>query len=161
MVPIFNGKKAAPGFEAKRAAPAPSTEATAAQPFLTASPSNAADAPFLTAAVAASSSPATSTASAGDGSLISSALPDQTSDWPQVDIEDHIKDGEKENSPVDDPREKKTKKPRAKKDPNAPKRPISSYMHFCSQVVKDHIAVCETLRPNISIIRCCYRRGRL
>ena len=132
MVPIFNGKKAAPGFEAKRAAAPPSTEATAAQN----SPSNAADAPFLTAALAASSSPAPSPAtSAGDGSLIYSTLPAQTSDWPQVDIEDHIRDGEKENSPVDEPREKKTKKPRAKKDPNAPKRPISSYMHFCSQVV--------------------------
>ena len=150
MVPIFNGKKAAPGFEAKRAAAPPSTEATAAQPFPTASPLNAADAPFLTAALAASSSPAPSPAtSAGDGSLIYSTLPAQTSDWPQVDIEDHIKDGEKENSPVDDPREKKTKKPRAKKDPNAPKRPISSYMHFCSQVVKDHIAICETDRRNI------------
>ena len=139
MVPIFNGKKAAPGFEAKRAAAPPSTEATAAP---TASPSNAADAPFLTAALAASSSPDPSPAtSAGDGSLIYSTLPAQTSDWPQVDIEDHIRDGEKENSPVDDPREKKTKKPRAKKDPNAPKRPISSYMHYCSQVVKDQIAI--------------------
>ena len=98
MVPILNGEKAAPAV--MRATASPSTEATAAHNFLTASPSNADDAPFLTAPVAASSSgssPSTSIASTGGGSLIST-LPAQTSDWPQVVIEeDHIKDGEKDH----------------------------------------------------------------
>ena len=119
MIPSFGVKKAQPAFQVKAAPPPP--------PSSTSASVNTADAP---AAVAPSLTSSASTSTP----LPHAVPPPQDAETGECNSDD---DFEKENNLIDPKAKKppaKSKKLKAKKDPNAPKKPTTSYMFFCKQV---------------------------
>jgi len=118
MIPSFGVKKAQPAFQVKAAPPPP--------PSSTSASVNTADAP---AAVAPSLTSSASTSTP----LPHAVPPPQDAETGECNSDD---DFEKENNLIDPKAKKppaKSKKLKAKKDPNAPKKPTTSYMFFCKQ----------------------------
>ena len=150
MIPSFGVKKAQPAFQAKTAAPVASAAENSSTAALPPASVNSATTP------AGRSSPAPATAAAGSPEVAphpaavssnSKALPAAalipTSTLPPAVLPpqdagacDSDEDFEKENILID----ANIKKPAVKskklkvKDPNVPKKPVTSYMFFCKQV---------------------------
>ena len=141
MIPSFGVKKAQPAFQVKAAAPPP--------PSLTSASVNTA---ATVAAVAGSSKTPSSAALASTSTPLPPAVPPQDAETGECNSDE---DFEKENIPID-PKAKKppAKKLKAKKDPNAPKKPTTSYMFFCKQVCLYNFS-CVSILSNFS------RRGNM
>ena len=123
MIPSFGVKKAQPAFQVKAAPPPP--------PSLTSASVNTA---ATVADVAGSSKTPSTAALASTSTPLPPAVPPQDAETGECNSDE---DFEKENIPIDLKTEKpptKSKKLKAKKDPNAPKKPTTSYMFFCKQV---------------------------
>jgi len=150
MIPSFGVKKAQPAFQAKTAAPVASAAENSSTAALPPASVNSATTP------AGRSSPAPATAAAGSPEVAplpvavssnSKALPAAalipTSTLPPAVLPpqdagacDSDEDFEKENILIDPNTKKpaaKSKKLKVKKDPNVPKKPVTSYMFFCKQ----------------------------
>ena len=131
MIPSFGAKKVAPAFQVKQAS-------TTANNSSNGSVKNLSN----------SSTPGNSTPATSIGAFVPLTTP-TTPGANQPQQAPHLRqveagacssddDFEKENIVVDQKNKKqaaKVKKPKAKKDPDAPKRPLSAYMFFCAQVL--------------------------
>ena len=123
MIPSFGVKKAQSAFQMKAAAPPPSSLTSAS---VNTAATAAAVAPSLISSNAALASTSTT--------LPPAVLPPQDAETEECKSDE---DFEKENILIDLKTKKppaKSKKLKAKKDPNAPKKPTTSYMIFCKQV---------------------------
>ena len=118
MIPSFGVKKAQPAFQMKAAAP----------------PSSLTSASVNTEATAAAVTPSAAALASTSTPLPHAVLPSQDVETEECNSDE---DFEKENILIDPKTKKlpaKSKKLKAKKDPNAPKKPTTSYMFFCKQV---------------------------
>ena len=130
MIPSFGAKKAVPAFQVKRAP-------TTTNNFSNGSIKNLSDGstpgnPTTATSIETAAPLATSSTSAN--------LPQQVPHLRQAEAGacSYDEDFEKENIVVNPKNKKqagKAKKPKAKKDPDAPKRPLSAYMFFSAQVL--------------------------
>ena len=139
MIPSFGVKKAQPAFQVKAAAPniatpAPPDVLTEKNSLVAASPS--ASLPMAATPVCPVQS---SMAPPGPAWSSTSTLP-TVAHLPLQDADagacSSDEDFEKENIHIDSKSKKamKSKKLKVKKDPDAPKKPATSYMFFCKQV---------------------------
>ena len=131
MIPSFGAKKAAPAFQVKKAPTTANNPSNASIQNLSngSTPGNPTTATSMQTAAPLTTSP-TSGAN----------RPQQVPQFRQAEAGacSSDEDFEKENI-VNDPKSKKqpakVKKAKAKKDPDAPKRPLSAYMFYCAQVL--------------------------
>ena len=127
MIPSFGAKKAAPAFQAKKAP-------TTANNFSNASIQNFSNGNPTTATSMQTAAPLKTSPTSGAN------RPQQVPQFRQAEAGacSSDEDFEKENIVVEAKSKKqaaKVKKAKAKKDPDAPKRPLSAYMFFCAQVL--------------------------
>ena len=127
MIPSFGAKKAAPAFQVKKALTTGNNSSIASIKNLSdgSTPGNP-----TTATSIETTAPLTTSSTSGAN------LPQQVPHLRQAEAGEE--DFEKENIVVNPKNKKqagKAKKPKAKKDPDAPKRPLSAYMFFSAQVL--------------------------
>ena len=127
MIPSFGAKKAAPAFQVKKALTTGNNSSIASIKNLSdgSTPGN----PTTATSIETAAPLATSSTSGAN-------LPQQVPHLRQAEAGEE--DFEKENIVVNPKNKKqagKAKKPKAKKDPDAPKRPLSAYMFFSAQVL--------------------------
>ena len=172
MIPTFGGKKVQPAFQVKAAAavalpgknsstaasPLASSNSTAtpaghSNPLATPKASGAGNlptslAPAGSSVAGSSKAPLGAAALAPTSTLPPAVLPPQGDEAGECNSDE---DFEKENIPIDPKTKKpstKSKKLKVKKDPDAPKKPLTSYVFFCKQV-------CSTSSVHQSSILCC------
>ena len=131
MIPSFGAKKVAPAFQVKQAPTATNNSSNALIKNLSNSstPGNP-----TTATSIETVAPLTTSTTTGANQPQQAPHP-RPAEAVGCSSDD---DFEKENIVVDQKNKKqaaKVKKPKAKKDPDAPKRPLSAYMFFCAQVL--------------------------
>ena len=127
MIPSFGGKKAGPAFQVKKAPTIANNSSIGSIKNLSygSTPRN----PTTATSIKTAAPLATSSTSGAN-------LPQQVPHLRQAEAGEE--DFEKENIVVNPKNKKqagKAKKPKAKKDPDAPKRPLSAYMFFSAQVL--------------------------
>ena len=127
MIPSFGAKKAAPAFQVKKALTTGNNSSIGLIKNLSdgSTPGNP-----TTATSIETNAPLTTSSTSGAN------LPQQVPHLRQAEAGEE--DFEKENIVVNPKNKKqagKAKKPKAKKDPDAPKRPLSAYMFFSAQVL--------------------------
>ena len=132
MIPSFGAKKFAPAFQVKQAPTTTNNSLNGSIKNLSngSTPGN----PTTTSSIETAAPLTTSATTPGANQ------PQQAPHLRQAEAGACSSDDdfEKENIVVDQKNKKqaaKVKKPKAKKDPDAPKRPLSAYMFFCAQVL--------------------------
>ena len=140
MIPSFGAKKAAPAFQAKQAPTTTNNSSNGSIKNLSngSTPGN----PTTTSSIETAAPLTTSATTPGANQ------PQQAPHLRQVEAGACSSDDdfEKENIVVDQKNKKqaaKVKKPKAKKDPDAPKRPLSAYMFFCAQVLNTFLRLAK------------------
>ena len=131
MIPSFGAKKAAPAFQVKKALTTGNNSSIASIKNLSdgSTPGNP-----TTATSIETTAPLTTSSTSGAN------LPQQVPHLRQAEAGacNSDEDFEKENIVVETKSKKqaaKVKKAKAKKDPDAPKKPLTAYMFFCAQVL--------------------------
>ena len=132
MIPSFGAKKAAPAFQVKKAPTTANNSSNRNASIKNLSNGSTPENP-ATATSIETAAPLTTSPTSGAN------LPQQVSHLRQAEAGacSSDEDFEKENIVVETKSKKqaaKVKKPKAKKDPDAPKRPLSAYMFYCAQV---------------------------
>ena len=132
MIPSFGAKKFAPAFQVKQAPTTTNNSSNGSIKNLSngSTPGN----PTTTSSIE-TAAPLTTSATTPRANQPQQAPHLRQAEAGACSSDD---DFEKENIVVDQKNKKqaaKVKKPKAKKDPDAPKRPLSAYMFFCAQVL--------------------------
>ena len=140
MIPSFGAKKVAPAFQVKQAPTTTNNSSNGSIKNLSngSTPGN----PTTTSSIETAAPLTTSATTPGANQ------PQQAPHLRQAEAGACSSDDdfEKENIVVDQKNKKqaaKVKKPKAKKDPDAPKRPLSAYMFFCAQVLNTFLRLAK------------------